>query len=67
MNDDEILKLAIKIIIEHRSASTALLQRKLQIGYGRAAKIIDELEIRGIIRPMQCSSPRELLIDDIPN
>lgn len=68
--DDELLAQAIEIIRETRRASTSSLQRRLRIGYTRAARMIDILEERGILGPPRGSDPREILIDldgEIPN
>ncbi|MBU5482797.1 DNA translocase FtsK [Clostridium sp. MSJ-11] len=64
---DELLEEAIKIVVEMEQASTSLLQRKLRIGYNRAARIIDQLEERSIISGKDGSKPRQVLItkDDI--
>ncbi len=59
---DEKLMAAIEIVISAGTASTSLLQRKLSLGYARAAKIMDEMEERGIIGPSQGSKPREVLM-----
>ncbi len=59
---DEMLPKAIEAVIEAQSASTTLLQRKLKLGYARAARIIDELETRGIIGPYEGAKPRKVLI-----
>ncbi len=59
---DEMLPKAIEAVIEVQSASTTLLQRKLKLGYARAARIIDELEERGIIGPYEGAKPRKVLI-----
>ncbi len=59
---DELLPKAIETVIEAGQASTTLLQRKLKVGYARAARIIDELEERGIVGPFEGSKPRKLLI-----
>ncbi|MBN2301118.1 MAG: DNA translocase FtsK [Lentisphaerae bacterium] len=61
--DDELLNQCIEIIRETRRASTSSLQRRLRIGYTRAARIMDILEERGIIGPPRGSDPREILID----
>ena len=54
----------IAVIRATKKASTSLLQRKLGIGYGRAARIIDELESRGVIGPDNGpGSPREIFLD----
>ncbi len=60
---DELKGEAIKIIAETGRASTSALQRRLKIGYTRAARIIDILEEDGIIGPPRGSDPREILID----
>jgi len=68
--DDEMLSQAIEIIRETRRASTSSLQRRLRIGYTRAARMIDILEERGMVGPPRGSDPREILIDldgEIPN
>ncbi|MBE6064337.1 DNA translocase FtsK [Clostridium cochlearium] len=64
---DELLEEAIKIVVEVDQASTSLLQRKLRIGYNRAARIMDQMEERGIISQRDGSKPRQVLIskDDI--
>lgn len=61
--DSELLEKSIEIIRETRRASTSSLQRRLRIGYTRAARIIDILEERGILGPPRGSEPREILID----
>ncbi len=60
--DDEILPAAIECVVESGQASTSLLQRKLKLGYARAARIVDELEERGIVGPFEGSKPRQVLI-----
>jgi S-DNA-T family DNA segregation ATPase FtsK/SpoIIIE len=68
--DDELLTQAVEIIRETHRASTSSLQRRLRIGYTRAARLVDILEERGIVGPPNGSGPREILIDldgDIPN
>ncbi|MDD6275952.1 MAG: DNA translocase FtsK [Clostridia bacterium] len=59
---DEMIPKAIEVVVESQMASTTLLQRKLKLGYARAARIIDELEQRGIVGPFKGSKPREVLI-----
>ena len=61
-DEDELMSEAQEIIIKAGKASTSLLQRRLSIGYGRAAKILDMLEEAGIIGPANGSKPREILI-----
>jgi len=59
---DEMLPKAIEVVVENQKASTTLLQNKLKLGYARAARIMDELETRGIIGPFEGSKPRKVLI-----
>lgn len=59
---DEMIPKAIEIVVEAQMASTTLLQRKLKVGYARAARIIDELEQRQIVGPFEGSKPRKVLI-----
>ena len=61
--DDEMLEAAVEVIRQTRRASTSSLQRRLRIGYTRAARLMDLLEDQGIIGPPQGSDPREILID----
>ncbi len=60
--DDEMWKDAIRVVIEGKKASTSLLQRRLRIGYGRAARLIETMEEQGIVGPADGSRPREVLI-----
>lgn len=59
---DEMVPKAIEVVVEAQMASTTLLQRKLKLGYARAARIIENLEERGIIGPYEGSKPRKVLI-----
>lgn len=59
---DERLNEAIEVVVEAGLASTSLLQRKLKLGYARAARIIDEMHDRGIIGPFEGAKPRKVLI-----
>lgn len=61
--DDDLLGTAIDVIRETQRASTSMLQRRLRIGYTRAARIMDILESRGIVGPPRGSDPREILVD----
>lgn len=58
--DDELYEAAREIVIESKKASTTFLQRKLRVGYARAASIVDMLEERGVIGPADGSRPREV-------
>lgn len=59
---DELLPDAIECVIEMGQASTSLLQRKLKLGYARAARIVDQMEERGIVSEFEGSKPRQVLI-----
>ena len=60
--EDEMLPAAIEVVVEAGIASTSLLQRRLKLGYARAARIVDEMEQRGIVGPFEGSKPRQVLI-----
>ena len=57
-----MLDAAIEVVVECGQASTSLLQRRLKLGYARAARIVDQMEERGIVGPSQGSKPREVRI-----
>ena len=59
---DEMFEEAVNVVLEQGGASTSMLQRKLRLGYARAARIIDEMEEAGIIGPSEGSKPRQILI-----
>ncbi len=61
-DDDDMLPAAIECVVEMGQASTSLLQRKLKLGYARAARIIDQMEEKGIVGPFEGSKPRQVLI-----
>jgi S-DNA-T family DNA segregation ATPase FtsK/SpoIIIE len=63
-DEDELFEEAKEIIIKANKASTSMLQRRLSIGYGRAAKILDMLEEAGIVGPPNGSKPREVMISE---
>jgi S-DNA-T family DNA segregation ATPase FtsK/SpoIIIE len=65
-DDDPLLEDAIRVILESRKASTSLLQRRIKVGYARAARIIDLLEEKGVVGPGEGAKPREVLIDEWP-
>lgn len=62
---DPLFEDAIEVILAAGKASTSLLQRRLKVGYSRAARIMDMLEERGVIGPQQGSKPREVLIESL--
>jgi S-DNA-T family DNA segregation ATPase FtsK/SpoIIIE len=59
---DPLFRQAAETCIQHQGGSTSLLQRRLGIGYGRAARIIDQLHDAGILGPPNGSKPREVMI-----
>ena len=59
---DELFPNAVEVVLDAKMASTTLLQRKLKLGYARAARLMDELESKGIIGPFEGSKPRQVLI-----
>jgi S-DNA-T family DNA segregation ATPase FtsK/SpoIIIE len=59
---DDMWQDAVRVVIEGRKASTSLLQRRLRIGYGRAARLIEEMEEQGIVGPADGARPREVLV-----
>lgn len=62
---DDMFRDAVAVVIQSRKASTSLLQRKLRVGYSRAARIMEEMEEQGIIGPADGARPREVLISSM--
>jgi len=62
--DDELYEDAREMVIQMKKASTSLIQRKLRVGYARAARILDMLEDRGIVGPSEGSKPRQILVEE---
>lgn len=62
---DDMFRDAVQVVIQNRKASTSLLQRKLRVGYARAARIIEEMEEQGIIGPADGARPRDVLISSL--
>jgi S-DNA-T family DNA segregation ATPase FtsK/SpoIIIE len=64
---DKLFREAAEVVIQHQQGSTSLLQRRLKVGYGRAARIIDQLHTAGILGPPDGSKPRDVLagLDDL--
>ncbi len=61
---DDLLYEAARLIVRHQQGSVSLLQRRLKIGYSRAARIVDQLEVAGIVGPYDGSKAREVLVED---
>lgn len=59
---DELLPAAVDVVLETGQASVSMLQRRLKLGYSRAARLVDQMEQRGIVGPFEGSKPRQLLI-----
>ncbi|MDD6605807.1 MAG: DNA translocase FtsK [Oscillospiraceae bacterium] len=59
---DELLPAAVDVVLETGQASVSMLQRRLKLGYSRAARLVDQMEERGIVGPFEGSKPRQLLI-----
>ena len=62
LEGDELLPAAVEVVLETGQASVSMLQRRLKLGYARAARIVDEMEEKGIVGPFQGSKPRSILI-----
>ncbi|RMF09627.1 MAG: DNA translocase FtsK [Candidatus Neomarinimicrobiota bacterium] len=63
-SEDELLKDAIRLVVTHQQGSISLLQRRLKVGYSRAARLIDEMEALGVVGPFTGSKAREVLVDE---
>ena len=63
--DDDLFKDAAEVVIRTGKASSSLLQRRLRIGYARAARLLDILEERGIVGPADGSRPRQVLVSSL--
>ncbi|TWI55219.1 DNA translocase FtsK [Halalkalibacter nanhaiisediminis] len=61
--DDDLYDTAVELVTEMNTASVSMLQRRFRIGYTRAARLIDEMEVRGIVGPYEGSKPREVLVE----
>ena len=59
---DKLFREAAEVVIQHQQGSTSLLQRRLKVGYGRAARIIDQLHAAGVLGPPDGSKPRDVLV-----
>jgi S-DNA-T family DNA segregation ATPase FtsK/SpoIIIE len=59
---DKLFREAAEVVIQHQQGSTSLLQRRLKVGYGRAARIIDQLHAAGVLGPPDGSKPRDVLM-----
>ncbi len=60
--DDELFDEAVRLVVAERQASASFLQRRMRVGFSRAARLIDIMEREGILGPQQGSKPREVLV-----
>jgi S-DNA-T family DNA segregation ATPase FtsK/SpoIIIE len=58
---DELYDAAVRVVLETGQASISMIQRRLRVGYNRAARLIDAMEQKGLVGPAQGSQPREIL------
>jgi S-DNA-T family DNA segregation ATPase FtsK/SpoIIIE len=61
-SQDELFDQAVRLVVEHQQASTSFLQRRMKVGYSRAARLMDELQAAGIVGPADGAKPREILL-----
>ncbi len=64
---DELYDEAVRVVVEGGQASVSLLQRRMRLGYGRAARIVDMMEAEGIVGPVRGAKPREVYQKDLPD
>jgi len=60
---DDLFEEAARLVVRHQQGSVSLLQRRLKVGYSRAARLVDELEAAGIVGPFDGSKAREVLVE----
>ena len=63
-DDDELLNEAIKLVVIHQQGSISLIQRRMKVGYSRAARLIDRMEQLGVVGPFTGSKAREVMVDE---
>lgn len=64
---DDLYDDAVQLVVEMQTASVSMLQRRFRIGYSRAARIVDQMEMRGVVGPPDGSRPRQVLIQNVEN
>lgn len=65
--EDELYYEAVQLVTEMQTASISMLQRRFRVGYTRAARLIDEMEVRGVVGPYEGSKPRTVLVSESPD
>ena len=65
--EDEFYNQAVDLVRRQQTASVSMLQRRFRIGYNRAARIVDEMEAKGIVGPSEGSKPRQVLVPPVKN
>jgi S-DNA-T family DNA segregation ATPase FtsK/SpoIIIE len=60
--DDQFFEQAVRLVVNNGQASTSMLQRRFRIGYTRAARIVEMMEERGIVGPLNGAKPREIMV-----
>ena len=63
--EDELYDEAVQLVVEMQTASVSMLQRRFRVGYTRAARLIDAMEMNGVVGAYEGSKPREVLINDV--
>ncbi len=63
--EDELYDEAVQLVVEMQTASVSMLQRRFRVGYTRARRLIDAMEMNGVVGPYEGDKPREVLIKDI--
>ncbi|PRO65178.1 DNA translocase FtsK [Alkalicoccus urumqiensis] len=64
--EDELYDDAVQMVVQMQTASVSMIQRRFRVGYARAARLIDEMEVRGVVGPYEGSKPREVLVEKDP-
>lgn len=67
MISDALYPEAVRVVVETGQASVSLLQRRMRLGYGRAARILDQMEEEGIVGPIRGAKPREVYLKEVPD
>jgi S-DNA-T family DNA segregation ATPase FtsK/SpoIIIE len=66
MQRDEYYEEAVRLVVESRQASISMIQRRLQVGYNRAARMVEMMELEGLVSAPNGAKPREVIVDTCP-